>query len=151
MAFFDFFKKKPEQKAVKDDTSAIQSALAAFAADEGKGWQNLVAAIEAKVGDKMLAVDLYRFLPIAYARLLLPDAQLADHYRQQTKQGDFTEHKLADNPLYVQIFTYLMLNPPQKGQYENLIGYNAELNAINQALNAGSRLEDLIMAPPTFL
>ncbi len=45
MAFFDFFKKKPDQKAVKDYTSAIKLAIAAFAADEGKGWQNLVAAI----------------------------------------------------------------------------------------------------------
>ena len=151
MAFFDFFKKKPEQERVKNYTSAIQSALAAFEADDDTGWRNLVAAIEARVGDKALAVDLFRFLPIAYARLLLPEAKLADHYLQQTKQGDFKEYKLANDPLYVQIVSYLVLNPPLKGQYEGLIGYNSELNAIRQALDAGSRLEDLITAPPMFL
>ena len=150
MAFFDFLKSKPAHDYAPDYSPHIQAALDAFSADTGDHWKGVVDDIARRTGDEDLAMDLFRFLPIAYTRLLLPDVQLADHYRQVTAQGGYTEHKFADNPLYVQIAHYLETHPLSKEETDGLLGYNSEIAAINQALHAGSQLEDLIMAPPMF-
>ncbi|MCC6461908.1 MAG: hypothetical protein IT260_15645 [Saprospiraceae bacterium] len=61
--------------------------------------------------------------------------------------GSYQNHRLLDNRLYAAIVAVLNKAPLSKPQLDNLLLYNSEIQAINEALHSGVQLEDLVMSP----
>jgi hypothetical protein len=97
------------------------------------------------------AWKLVSFLPLAFGRVLMNSsgASFSDKYIMDIN-GKKPQEKLLKNEPF---FHESMSIARDRGSYcqeywTNIITRSAEINSINQALHAGSNLEDLVLAPP---
>ncbi|HEY6794503.1 MAG TPA: hypothetical protein VI248_07455 [Kineosporiaceae bacterium] len=87
-----------------------------------------------------VAVRLVTFLPLAFGRRLLQEATLSDSFVDPDGR-----HLLADDPVY----PCVAARAERADETElRRIGFrSSEIDAVRQALDDGSRLEDLVMGP----
>lgn len=91
-----------------------------------------------------------RFVPLAFARVILGDVPLPDTYIRLLPDGSQQEHALRDE----EFFTAATALAPQitselgNDAFTAIVCLSSEFDAVNQALNAGSAPHDLIMSPP---
>lgn len=99
------------------------------------------------------AHDAIRFVPLAFGRQILAGMGVAlpDSYiRVRAVDGRREEKPLADEPFYREA----VKSAPKLGSelggdvFTSVALLSSELQAVNEALNAGSSPEDLVASPP---
>lgn len=156
MGLFDLFKRKEEKEPAANapvGQEQIAQAVRVFETYPNQGQEGICELIAKKTGRADLATDLYHLIPIAYGRLIVPEVSYPDRYLVE-KEGDITEYAFSENTLYAQIEKYItrkIRKPPSQIDMLNVLNHSAEFNAINQALHADSKLEDLVLSPPYFM
>jgi hypothetical protein len=102
-----------------------------------------------------LAAEVVEFLPLAVARAVLNGMgiQFEDYYTRQTAQGRVIgQRKLLDEPVYREGLEMAdEISRMGEDAFMALASLSAEFRAINKALKAGSRPEDLTCSPPIVL
>jgi hypothetical protein len=124
-----------------DPAAIVSAALRAFRARPDAAPADLVADLQrAGVPHADRAVAL---LPIAFGRLVL-DGLVA---LPATFHDGQREIPFAEDPLY-RAAEELARTQVRHGDIDDIAFRSAEVAAVNQALNAGSRPEDLLLTPP---
>ena len=132
---------------------ALEAALRLVSAEPTAFSDGLVDALCAQGHDRRLAMRVVEFMPLAFVRVLLAGTgvELSDRYIRAGQEGQAdTERPLADEPVYRATLD-LAESGLSREELLAVAGGAAELNAINQALNAGSRPEDLTCGPPALM
>ncbi|GAA4547953.1 DUF6348 family protein [Amycolatopsis samaneae] len=128
---------------VRGYETAVEAGIAAFCAGEEppgdeQVWERLTAAgVEPWLAERLLV-----FLPMAYARRLLSDVSFAD-----TVLSPGEEKRLTAEPVFVAALE--RARQGDRGEIERIAFRGSEFAAITNALNAGSKLADLRLGPPT--
>jgi hypothetical protein len=130
---------------------AILLAPPVFAAHARGGLRAIRLGLEAAGVPPRLAIEVVEFLPLALARALLDGmgVHFEDYYARQTSGGRVIGQKLlADEPVFREGLAAADEMSGDGAAYLAVAGRSAEYQAINRAMNAGARPEDLRCAPP---
>ncbi|OLT30754.1 hypothetical protein BJF79_38235 [Actinomadura sp. CNU-125] len=120
---------------------AVEVGIAAFCGGaeppgDDEVWERLTGAgVEPWLAERLLV-----FLPMAFTRRLLPEVGFPG---ELTAPGGSLS--LPDEPVFVAALA--RAQRADRGEIERVAPRSAEFNAINNALNGGSRLSDLMLAP----
>jgi hypothetical protein len=114
------------------------------APDDGIAQLLTAAGIPAGPAERAVA-----FLPLAFGRVLLAD--LGPRFADEYVEVDATRRvrarlKLSDDPLFAA--SLRSAKGADRAQMQAIALRSAEVNALNQALHAGSKAEDLVFTPP---
>lgn len=171
MGLFDFLgKSKPSQQPAKKppgtyvDSSAwsdadlaaiINQAISVFGANPGADQNQLIDSIKAFCGNEPLAVALYRFIPIAYCRLFIPEPVYPDEFVVVVDQNatQLTFSFSADR-VYTAVLAESRKRLDGLEKQDDLWAifyHSADFRAINDALNHGAQLTNLVCSPTYFL
>jgi hypothetical protein len=88
-----------------------------------------------------LVERLLVFLPLAFGRRVLPGVELSDEFSDGPRL-----RPLADEPVFAAAAARAEL--AVRSEVERIGLRSSEVNAVNEALHKGSRLEDLVCGPP---
>jgi hypothetical protein len=120
--------------------AAVEVGIAAFCAgEEPPSDEEVWARLTGAGVEPWLAERLLIFLPMAYTRRLLPDVQYPDGL--VTPGGRVT---LSAEPVFVAALG--RAQQAGRGEVGRIAVRSSEFNAINNALNAGSELSDLMLS-----
>jgi hypothetical protein len=126
--------------------TAVAAGIAAFTAGgEGPSDEEVLDRLRRLGVAPWLAMRLLVFLPLAFGRVLAPQASYADTYTDTDGAGGGQQRPLAEEPVFA-----AAVERARYGSRVELerIGYrSAEIDAINQALHNGSQLADLVLSP----
>ncbi|HKQ71374.1 MAG TPA: DUF6348 family protein [Polyangiaceae bacterium] len=129
---------------------AIRLTLAAFAANPETS-DDEVCRLLASVGiPAVLARSLVVLTPLAFGRALLHGigAEFAATFVRDDGRGNYVdEAELIDYPYFAEALDFAR-NEVGRGELETVALRSAEVQAINAALNAGQKPENLVLAPP---
>ena len=134
---------------------AILRAVPVFAAHTGSGPDALRAELTTAGLPTALAAEVVEFLPLAVARAMLNGmgVRFADVYVRQSAQGQVIGQKrLDEEPVYSEGLAMAdEIGRMGDDALTAVVNYSPEYQAINRALNGGSRAEDLTCSPPVML
>jgi hypothetical protein len=97
------------------------------------------------------------FLPIAYCRVILTEAgavRFPDSFIRMRADGTYQERKFETDPVWEAVVSFIDVERQRGVSSKDFIaiaGRCAIFDAVNNALNAGSKLEDLFCDAPVFL
>lgn len=133
---------------------AIKIALPVFAEHQNSDWEVLEQAFANTDIPHSLTIKLLEFMPLAFGRVLLDGMgiQFSESYIRYDAQTERQkEQRLADEPVYIESFwaaTQIVARQAAGEAFKAVALRSAELDAINKALNAGSKPEDLATSSP---
>jgi hypothetical protein len=130
---------------------AILLAMPAFASHAKGGSFAIREEIEMAGVPHRLATEIVEFLPLALARALLDGmgVHFEDHYVRQTARGQVIGRKLLiDEPVFREGLALANEVSADGGAFVAVASCSTEYRAVNEAMNSGSRPEDLRCAPP---
>lgn len=133
---------------------AILLAPPVFAAHARGGLRAIRLGLEEAGVPPRLAVEIVEFLPLALARALLDGmgVHFEDYYVRHTSGGRVIGQKsLADEPVFREGLAAADELSGDGAAYLAVAGWSAEYQAINKAMNAGARPENLRFGPPVVL
>ena len=115
-------------------------------------WQTIQKLVAAGI-DQSIALKLVQFVPLAFCRYMLKGTGVgfSPHYQLvESGSNKSLELCLADEPVYEEaLIAAERVFASGLGQYYySVAGRSAEFNAINSALNAGSKLENQVCSAP---
>lgn len=151
MGLFSLFGKK--SRSTKYIIGKTEQAVKVFEANSMASGKEIMELLEKKLKDAPLALDLYRFLPIAYCRMMVGGVDFPETYMTLEADGSHKEHKFMENAIYVEVDRYTIrrfISHVGKEDMMSILNHSSEFDAINQALHKGSKLEDLVLAPLVF-
>jgi Family of unknown function (DUF6348) len=120
--------------------AAVEIGLATFLAHPNAGDEELRAALEHAGVEHWLAERLVLYLPVALGRRLLAGATFSDMIADGTG-----ERRIDEDPVYTAAAA--RAEGATREEMQAVAMRSAEVNAANQALDAGSQLEDLVFSP----
>lgn len=132
----------------------INKVITVFQQSNGAGHNEVIDAIRRHRNEEDLAVALYRFIPIAWCRLFIPEPDYSDEYILVKEGQEQAVYLLSRDRVYNMVRTECKNRYEQAATQEEMLPilyHSADFNAINQALKGGSRLEDLVTVPSYFL
>ena len=132
-----------------DPAQTVQLYVQSCVELEGKPDEVIVEAMEQGGCPARLAIDATRYAPIAFARQFLDGMGImfSDEYLVLSAKGEIEERGvLSSNPLYNEA---LRVAPAimSKQLINTVVFRSSEANAVNNAMNAGSKPENLRLAP----
>jgi hypothetical protein len=130
---------------------AILLAMPVFTEHARGGLSAIRRELEKAGVPRKLAAEITEFLPLALARAMLEGmgVHFEDHYVRQTARGRVIGRKLlADEPVYREGLAIANELSGGGEEFVAVAGWSTEYQAINKAMNSGSRPEDLRCAPP---
>jgi hypothetical protein len=130
---------------------AILLAMPQFVQHARGGLSVIRSELEKAGISPQLATEIIEFLPLALARAMLEGmgVHFEDYYVRQTAQGRVIGEKLlADEPVFREALTLADELSGGGEAFVAVAGWSTEYQAINKAMNSGSRPEDLQCAPP---
>ena len=133
---------------------AIKIALPVFAEHKNSDWEVLETALIGAGIEPSLTAKLLEFMPLAFGRVFLDGMgiKFAENYtRYNDLSGQSKESKLLDEPVYAESFwaASQIVEYQAAGEAFNAVAFrSSELHAVNEALNAGSKPENLVTSPP---
>lgn len=136
---------------------SIKTAAPIFAEHKDSDWEVLEQALVNAGISPPLTTRLIEFMPLAFARALLEGMGIAfeEYYVRHDPQTNRNQHtKLADETVYRESFEAASSIMAQKLAGDAFMAValrSSELAAVNDALNNGSKPEDLVMSPPVML
>lgn len=120
--------------------AAVEAGIAAFCAgaeppSDDEVWARLTGSgVEPWLAERLLA-----FLPMAYARRMLSDVSFPDALVMPSGRLS-----LSAEPVFAAALS--RAERADRGEFERIALRSSEVNAVNNALNAGSKLSDLMLA-----
>jgi hypothetical protein len=144
---------------VKDKLPPIQGDLSTFVRKSipiigttGKTMHDpeLIQLLVSEGVPEQEAIEIVLFLPVAFARILVPEIRWQNYYVECYGDNKKIERLYQENPRYL-IFeseTHRFFNSrPDSELLLNVAGRSAELKAVNKLLLDGSKIEDIEMSP----
>lgn len=107
--------------------------------------------------DELTASSIVDFIPIAFTRVGLEhlNIKFQDYFQCVDRKGNVLKKtKLLDIPIYAEALRFAKEDSGMfldNDEFLAIESYNAEFKAINNALNQGSKIEDLVISPVTML
>lgn len=107
--------------------------------------------------DEETAGNLIDFIPIAFTRVGLEHLNInfQDYIQRVDRKGNITEKiKLADIPIYMEALSFAKKDAElfvDNDQFLAIASYNAEFKVVNEMLNKGSKVENLVVSPVSML
>jgi len=122
--------------------AAIEAGIATFLAHRGAADAEVRAGLERMGVEEWLAQRLVLFLPLALGRRVLGGATMTD----QLDDGGVLR-PLEDEPVFIE--ARARAENASREEVEVIGLRSSEVHAANRALNAGSKIEDLVYSPVT--
>jgi hypothetical protein len=102
---------------------------------------------------RQLAARIVEFVPIAYTRLVFgkSGARFSDTFQRSVPGNETIARRLAEEPVWNAALDFGRAEIARGVSGRDLIlvaAHSGEFHAANQLLNAGSKLENLVFAPP---
>ncbi|MCB2379759.1 hypothetical protein LGH70_19340 [Hymenobacter sp. BT635] len=156
MSILNWFRTgKPAPKTTPEMDPLTQeefsNALLSLAQHDSMETEDVIADMVKRGIKEDRALALYLFVPIAFCRRFIPEAQYLDEYveydaarKKEVKMSFKANHFYAEIERYT--LAYFTQNP-ERNVVLTVAGCSAEFKAINQALDNGSQIEDLEFAP----
>lgn len=118
--------------------------------NDSKNMENeeLYSYLLSKGISKFEAGEIIIFLPTAFCRKLLPDLNWPSEYYDFYSDKKQIKRKYCENQRYLLIeeeTNNYWNKTPKNEEILNIAGRSAEFRAINQMLNAGGKLEDVVL------
>jgi hypothetical protein len=104
-----------------------------------------------------VAARCVEFIPMAYSRMLLMEAgstRFPQSFLRLLPNGKFETHRFDSEPVWNAIVSFARAERKSITAAKDLLaiaGRCAIFNAVNDALHAGSRLQDLLLSEPALL
>lgn len=101
--------------------------------------------------ERQQAARLVEFLPMAYCRLIFGKAgtRFSSTFQRRTANGELSsERPLSSEPLWEEVVSFAKAEARRGAAERDLLavaGRSAEFDGVNQLLNRGSKLEDLVL------
>ncbi|HET7229677.1 MAG TPA: hypothetical protein VFJ16_06735 [Longimicrobium sp.] len=137
-----------------DAQTAVERALPLFRTTEPNDWAALSGGLARAGLPGEMAGDVAALMPIAFGRELLDGMQIefSPEYAVHTPGGEVRiAGQLADHPVFAAAAALAsrMVERQEGGEdFVAVATWSAEFAAVNQALNAGSDVSDLVAGPP---
>lgn len=166
MGLFEFFKRKGFGADIHSGRSyfgtdiqnidlkgLVNFAISVFQDNPDFDAGQVIEKIRSFRDDERLAIALYRFIPIAYIRLFIPALAYPDQYFlvKNDKQLLFA---FSTDGIYRIVWEECKVRFSQETSREKILPvlfHSSDFNSINEALKAGSKLENLVLSPPCFV
>jgi hypothetical protein len=119
---------------------------------EGNDDEHVLATLRAEGIADAIARRIVIFLPLAFGRRFLGGIgdgggpRLSRTYAVHTSSH---EHTLAEDPVYIEALAHAARADEES--FRAIALRSSEVDAVNSALHSGSRIEDLVLSPPTLL
>ena len=136
---------------------AIELALPVFHEHKDSTWKTLGEALKAAGIPANVADRLLEFMPLAFARAFLDGLGIEfreNYIRLDSKTRKKVSKRLADEPVFTESFAFassLIAEKQASDEFTAVVFRSSEFDAINKAMNAGSRPEELVSSPPILL
>ena len=116
----------------------------------GTAYDSIPEELEKRAPNPSLAEDVFGFLPELMAQAVLPQVKVTSRFsisRHGAGQTSvwFTQCR-AWAPVYSAIMDHFHEDGPTKDQIMSIVGTSAMFHGLNNALNSGSKVEDLMMS-----
>lgn len=116
----------------------------------GTAYDSIPEELEKRAPNPSLAEDVFGFLPELMAQAVLPQVKVTSRFsisRHGAGQTSvwFTQCR-AWAPVYSAIMDHFHEDGPTKDQIMSIVGTSAMFHGLNNALNGGSKVEDLMMS-----
>ncbi len=144
-------------KNFSEFTDSVIKSVETFRDNPRKDEEFLIQNLVNQGIDKKAAGDLVDFIPIAFTRVGLEplNVNFQDFVQFVDKKGNIVEKKkLLDIPIYIEAVRFAKEDAGlfiDNDEFLTIESYNAEFKVINDMLNKGSRIEDLVISPVTML
>jgi hypothetical protein len=131
----------------------ISTAVAAMRRFPSLGDVELYRILVADGLEAALAARLVEFLPMAYCRLLLKDSGVRfpnTFQRMQARGKNSSARLLSSEPVWNAVIAFARDEAARGISRDDLLavaGRSAEFQAVNQMLNQGSNLRDIVLTP----
>ncbi|MBK1812024.1 hypothetical protein JHL18_15485 [Clostridium sp. YIM B02505] len=146
MGLFDIIKKSTKEKKVLDNSAMLSNALHVFQLKDVDIDEEL---LKIAGHSQEVAEQLYWFFPSILFNTMFPEVKNvnAEVYKVVYSNGEEKDFLYADNKLYKQISIYLksIYTTLDRDSILNILAHSSEFNAVNNALNDGSKIEDLVV------
>lgn len=139
-----------ENKGSKENAREIERALATLldycssnplAEDEAIYVHLRNSGFSPRLTDRVIA-----FGPMSFASIILPDIYPTEYYLQK-ETPPLPLKRLDQEPVFNVGRRFVMTVAPPKEAFMNVAGRDAVLDAVNQALHEGAKLEDIRIGP----
>lgn len=144
-------------KNFSDLTNPVIKGVEAFRDNPQAEEETLITKLINQGIDEQTAGDLVDFIPIAFTRAGLEHLNInfQDYVQRVDRKGNVIEKKkLIDIPIYAEAFRFAKEDAGlfiDNDEFLAIESYNAEFKVINDMLNKGSKIEDLVISPVTML
>ncbi|MCP3774516.1 hypothetical protein NLX71_14540 [Paenibacillus sp. MZ04-78.2] len=151
MGFFDLFKKNQQSQAQENDLiQSIRHAIEIMEHADSESHEEIIEKIAQYTKDEHLAWELYCLIPSAYCRMIVKEVQYTNDMIMVFPDDTQQQTLLSNNLVYKVIQS--VVADKLSGEIDNkkiqtILFQSSEFNAINNALNDGSALGDLMTGP----
>ncbi len=116
----------------------------------GTEYDSIPEELEHRSPDPSLAEDVFSFLPELMAQVVWSQVKVTSQFSINREGHDqslvwFTQCR-AWAPVYSAIMDHFQEDKPSKDQILSIAGTSAMLHGLNNAVNGGSKIEDLVMS-----
>lgn len=112
-------------------------------------YEEVISEIRSGCPDKSLGSELVDFIPEMYCQMILGlnDSDSVTAYEPESKNTITLRKSQIRSFAYIEeaIFRYISTNKPTREQNMAVLGASARFNVINQALEKGSKMENLVL------
>lgn len=132
----------------------INHAITVFLNNPSFDCNELIDAIRKHGCDESLAMALFRFIPIAYCRIFLPEPEYSDIYILYKDNRNRREYSFSEDRIYNIVLEESKARYFREGSEEEILpilNHSADFRTINDALRHSLKLEDQICGPTYFL
>ncbi|MDO3680336.1 hypothetical protein [Paenibacillus ehimensis] len=151
MGIFDLFKKNQQPQAQENDLiRSIRHAIGIMENTGSESHEEIIERISHCTKDERLAWELYCLIPSVYCRMIIKEVQYSNEMIVIFPDDTQQQALLSDNQVYKAIQGVVadkFSGEIDNAKIQNILFQSSEFNAINNALNDGSSLEDLMTGP----
>lgn len=132
-----------------DHTAAARTAIQAFNNCIDKDADDVYNEMVRLGMKEETALEMGLFMPLAFFRALMADSgiKFTEKYLDRYSDGSEQERVLADNEYYASCYNVaaeiLKEDAITRDQALNIVGRSSELDAVNKALQEGSKMENI--------
>ncbi len=118
--------------------------------ESGTEYNSIPEELDRRSPDASLTEDVFGFLPELMAQTVLPQMKITSQFSiHRDRLGAvsvwFTQCR-AWAPIYSAIMDHFQEDHPSKDQIMSIVGTSAMLHGLNNALNSGSKVEELMLS-----
>ncbi|MBU7320499.1 hypothetical protein [Paenibacillus oleatilyticus] len=151
MGIFDLFKKKQQPQVQENELiQSIRHAIEIMEHADSESPEEIIEKIGQYTKDERLAWELYCLIPSVYCRMIVQEVRYSNEMIVIFPDDTQQKALLSNHRVYEVIQSVVadkLSGEIDNGKIQNILFQSSEFNAINNALNGGSALEDLMTGP----